>query len=453
MRMRLLTALFFLFVSGTLTAQIETTMPGMRRLHQASYYNPAILPEYTTSFSLPVFPGISTGVFIGGLKGKAVLKNVDQDGLIDLSAVHRDIKGDHFGVNLATNVELFHYRFKGKNWYYGINLNNRMLTGLALSKDFLGLVINGNDYFTGKTVDFSKTRIQIIAFNELGFSMSRNYNRWNVGGRVKLLHGVGAASTSASAISLYTPQQTTNEVGLKLTGTLNTSGIPVFVDSIGNEKVSDKEKEIRDRDLYNMRNLGAGIDLGVTYDVNNFLTVGGSVTDLGFIRWTNKTYNYKQTDVNINYGGLPYRDLDGDSTAQAYLDSLQDLFNGSVSRNSFNTALPARFMLNGTYRLSKRNEVGAMVQGCYYAGQFMAAYTVNYTRKWRVVDLTANYSVIGGNFANVGLGVAAKLGAFQCYLVQDNVLAYFLPQQIQYIHIRLGLNFVWGEIRRPLKVY
>jgi hypothetical protein len=30
-------------------------------------------------------------------------------------------------------------------------------------------------------------------------------------------------------------------------------------------------------------NLGAGIDLGLTYDVNNRLTLGASIIDFGFI--------------------------------------------------------------------------------------------------------------------------------------------------------------------------
>lgn len=445
--------ILFAILPVVLYAQLETTLPAMSRLHQASYYNPAILPEYSYSLSTPVFPGLNIGLGLEGISGSTVLKNIDNDGLIDLRAVHNDIKGDHIAINVFTNTELFHLRFKSNNWYYGINLNTRSITNLSLSKDFLGLVINGNQYFAGRTADLSSTRINVVGFSELGFSMARSYKRWNMGGRVKFLHGSSAVSTSGSSITLYTPAETTGEVGLSMNGTINTSGVPILMDSVNNEKVSDDEKDFDAADMYSFKNLGASLDLGCTYDVNNFLTVGAAVSDLGFIRWTNKTVNYNQNDLKINYGGLPYESVDDDSLATAYGDSLLKLLEGSVSRNSFTTWLPTRFMLSGTYRLNNRNSIGAMVQGYYYWKHFVGAYTVSYTRKTRLLDFTANYSIVGRNFANIGLGLAAKAGVAQFYLVQDNILGYFIPQQTQLIHLRLGVNFVWGEIKRPLKVY
>jgi hypothetical protein len=248
--MKKIAFILFALLPVVLYAQLETTLPAMSRLHQASYYNPAILPEYSHSLSTPVFPGMSYGLSLDGLKGTTVLNNIDQDGLIDLHAMHNDIKGDRVGINLFTNIELLHFRFKSRNWYYGVNLNTRSITSLSFSKDFLGLVINGNQYFAGRTADFSSTGINVIGFNEVGFSMARSYKRWNLGGRVKLLQGSAAVSTSGAAITLYTPTQTTGEIGVSMKGTINTSGVPVLVDSVNNERVSDKEKDFDAADLY-----------------------------------------------------------------------------------------------------------------------------------------------------------------------------------------------------------
>ncbi len=81
------------------------------------------------------------------------------------------------------------------------------------------------------------------------------------------------------------------------------------------------------------------------------------------------------------------------------------------------------------------------------------AYTANYMHKFRNIDIALNYSIIGNSYANVGVGFAAKWGVCQFYLVQDNVLSYFAVDKAQVINLRFGLNFVWGEIRKPLKVY
>lgn len=452
--MKLLTRLLVFILPFSATAQLQTTMPFMERLHQASYYNPAVIPAYSTSFNVPVLPGIGVDIAMRGITTRKVLNHIDADGLLDLPAIHNEIKGDRVELSTELNLELFHLRFKSRNWYYGINLNQRTITSVSVAKDLLGFVINGNDYFTGRTADFSTTRINAMGFNELGFSMARNYKRWNFGGRAKLLQGNAVVSTSNSTLTVYTPQHTTDEIVLRLNGTVHTAGFPVLIDSINNVPVADSEKEMDAKDFTSSKNLGGAIDLGFTYDVTNRLTVGASVTDLGFIAWRNKTYTYQQNNVEARFGGInDYNGLGNDSLLTALGDSMLALFDGNITREGFSTMLPARFLINASYELNKRNSIGGLVQGRIFNSELIMAYTANYLHKFRNVDVALNYSIIGKSYANIGIGFAAKLGVFQVYVVQDNILSYFAPDRLEVSNLRLGLNFVWGEISKPLKVY
>ncbi|MES2690669.1 MAG: DUF5723 family protein, partial [Bacteroidota bacterium] len=341
--MKQLIRLFVSILPLSVLGQMQTTMPFMQRLHQSSYYNPAIIPSYSSSFNVPAFPGIGLDISLQGFNARTLLDHIDADGLVDLPAVHNQIKGNKIEINTDLSLELFHVRFRSKNWYYGISLNHRTIASVAIAKDLLGFAINGNDYFAGKTADFSTTRVNAMAFSELGFSMARNYKRWNFGGRAKLLSGNGAANTSNSKITFYTPERTTDEIVVKLNGSLHTAGIGIFTDSINKVAVEKSEKETEVKDLTSLKNLGGAIDLGFTYDVSSRFTIGASVTDLGYIAWKQKTYNYNQKDVEVRIGGInDYNALGDDSLLTRYGDSIADLFDGNITRDGFTTMLPMR---------------------------------------------------------------------------------------------------------------
>lgn len=437
-----------------LQAQIETTLPSLTATHQATYINPAILPAYATSVGTPVLSGLGFNLGLNGLNARTAINSIDTGKFFSVPMFYDNLKGDKIEIDMAVNYEIFHVRFKSKKWYYGINLNVRNITNIRLSKEFIGLVANGNDFYAGSAWDVSSTAITNIAFNELGFSMARNYDRFNVGGRIKLYQGIGVAQTKDFTLKLNQPKTPTEEISVVAGGVINTASIGLLTDSINGRKATDEEKEMNEKNLYSMGNLGTGIDLGLTYDVNNRLTVGASIVDFGFINWTNNVYNYGINDVEVRTNGLNKEQLDDGKKQEAYLDSLFNLLQPKVSNNSFTTFMPWRFYLTANYNLNKRNTIGAIIQGRYLLGSILPAYTLSYAHKFGDgFHLTANYSIIGNSYANVGLGWSLKMGPVQWYLVQDNVLAYFKPDQFQVMSLRLGFNLVFNEIKRPLKVY
>ncbi|TAE81670.1 MAG: hypothetical protein EAY81_09635 [Bacteroidetes bacterium] len=437
----------------TATAQIETTLPALSRINQSSYLNPAVLPAYKYSLGIPALSGIGTQLGINGLTLTNVTDNIDDSNRINLTKLHEDIKGNALGVRVQTNIELIHFRFKSKKLYWGIHANNRVISHIDISKDLLGLVINGNTFYTGKTADASNTQITSIAFNEYGVSVARNFNRFNVGVRLKMYQGITAALTDNMVLKQTTPQNPTDPVRVQLGGIVRTSGITYIKDSIGNRKATNDEKETVIP--VNFNNMGTGIDLGLTFDVSNKLTLGASVTDLGAnIKWKSRTFSYTFNNLDYSFTGLTYDQLRYDSLRDNYLDSVGKLFDFNGADQQFTTAIPTRFFLTANYQLNSKNTIGAMFQGQYRLGESQSAFTVNYTRRLgNRFDITANYSKITNLDGMVGMGLAIKASVFQVYLIQDNILFLMNPSRNVYMNFRFGINFVWGEMKRPVKVY
>ncbi len=437
-----------------LFAQIETTQPALTATHQASYINPALLPTYSTSIGVPGLANNSVNFIMNGFNARTILNSIIEDSMLSIPKFYDNLKGDKIEFDIATNIEILHVRFKSKKWYYGINLNARSITNVRLSKELIGLAANGNDFYAGSSWDVSNTSVTAISFNELGFSMSRNYDRFNVGARAKLYQGVGVAQTKNFTLKLNQPKTPTEEIGIVAGGVINTSSLGLLTDSIDGREATDEEKNLNEKNFYSLGNLGAGIDLGLTYDVNNRLTVGASIVDFGFINWTNNTYNYGINDVGVRTGGLNKEQLEDGQKQEEYFDSLFNQLEPKITQKNFTTFMPWRFYLTANYNLNKRNTLGAVIQGRYLLGSILPAYTLSYARKFGDgFHLTANYSIIGNSYANIGLGWSLKMGPVQWYLVQDNVLAYFKPDQFQVLSFRMGFNLVFNEIKRPLKVY
>ena len=444
--------LFFLFLQAA-NAQIETTLPALSRLNQSSYLNPAVLQAYKYSLGIPVLSGIGTQVGINGLTLSNVTNSIDDSNRINLTKLHENIKGNALGVHVQTNIELIHFRFKTKKLYWGIHANNRVISHIDISKDLLGLVINGNTFYTGKTADASNTQITNVAFNEYGVSVARNFNRLNVGVRLKMYQGITAALTNNVVLKQTTPKNPTDSVRVQLGGMIRTAGVNYIKDSIGNRKATDDEKEFGNP--VNFNNIGTGIDLGLTFDVSNKLTLGASITDLGAnIKWKSRTFSYTFNNFDYSFTGLTYDQLQYDSLRNNYLDSIGKLFNFNGTDEQFTTAIPTRFFLTANYQLNSKNTIGAMFQGQYRLGKSQSAFTVNYTRRLgNRLDITANYTKITNLDGMIGMGLAVKASVFQIYLIQDNILFLMNPSGNVYMNFRFGINFVWGDLKRPVKVY
>ncbi len=201
-------------------------------------------------------------------------------------------------------------------------------------------------------------------------------------------------------------------------------------------------------------NLGFGLDIGAQYKLLNKLTLHASLLDLGFIKWKenthtftqNKTFDWKGVDISnsVNETYNPDYISMGDAF-ENLVDSLKDDFRFLNNTGSYTTALHTKFYAGATYGLCRMVNVGGMLKASVINKHFYPSWTFSANiRLLRNVSVAASYSLMEGNYTNIGAGLTAKLGLFQLYTVTDNLLAanYTATRQI---NIRAGINLLFGH--------
>jgi hypothetical protein len=289
--------------------------------------------------------------------------------------------------------------------------------------------------------------MQLIAYSNINFGVAKKMNdKLTVGTRIKLLRGHAYAALDDFTLKTTAGAEVPYPVRLQASGRIQTSGLPLLSDEVGGEPATDEDKALEPSNLINPRNGGFAIDLGVTYiPVENVLTYA-SITDIGFIRWTNQTYRYNLNAVDISFDGFSYALLNSPRQRQEYLESLNVIDNLEANRTKFTQMMPARFMLGGEYQFLEKNRAGLMIQLQTMAHTTAVAYSLNYSRNmsnnW---FMSTNYTLIDHNRSIVGLGNTIKLGPAQLFYIQDDILALFALARARTVSFRIGINWVFGK--------
>lgn len=446
---KLITYFIFAGISINLFAQGDLTLYQLRNLNQSSSLNPAFFSDYNTSLGLPVFSGIAVGVQLSGFDLNTVFNSRTSDSLVNLGNFYSAINSKFFGAKLFQQTDLFHFRQQFGHYQIGLNIGTKTNCNALISKEFIGFAANGNAAFAGQNMSFDGNDIQVSSYVETGLSVAREFERFTVGARVKLLNGIANVSSSGFAMNYQTGAISTDPTIVTLGGTMNSCGLPYLQDSING--VKNQDSTFNFSNIKPFSNVGVAFDFGATYRVSPRFNIHASVIDLGSIKWTSHVYNYNLNSVNITYAGLSYNQFNDSATKQQYTDSLKNLIRTKSSNNAYSTPLTTKIIFGAEYDVTFRDRLGLLIQFQYFSGTFFPSYTFSYNRKvgtnW---DIAANYSYYNNSFSNLGIGTSVKWGAFQMYIIQDDILMYINPNDMRTAYLRFGCNMVWGQHRpRP----
>ncbi len=297
-------------------AQGDITLFSMGELFQSSYLNPATFSTYDLSIGIPGFSN-AVAVQLNGFNLGNINKNVS-DGYFNISNFYNDVNANTVGVKMYSQSDLFHIRKQFGRYQIGFHSSVRTNSETVLSKNFIGFLAQGNLQYAGQDINFNATNIQSTSYIETGISVAREFERFTVGGRIKLLNGIANISTSNVDIRYHTATSSYDETTVTLGGRINSSGLPFFQDSIDGKKNIDtvfSQNNIKPFD-----NLGWSIDLGATYNVSPRLKISASAIDIGFINWKNKPYNYDLNNINIAFPGFSFLQVKDSTTRQQYLE-------------------------------------------------------------------------------------------------------------------------------------
>lgn len=440
---RLILQLAAIAATVSASAQIETTMPAMRNMFQSNFVNPAFMPEYKVQVGLPILNSTAFNLGIHGISARAAVQSMNDENYIDIDRMVQNMSGNKIGTRLSLHKDLFYVSFPIKDFMFSFGAATTSMFDVGIRKE----ILTADFFVPGKTLDLSGTGFQLLAYSSIHFGVAKKIkDKFTVGGRIKILRGHAYAALDEFTLKTTAGANVPYPVRLQASGRLQTSGLPLISDEVGGEPATNQDKELDVANLINPRNGGIAIDLGVTYTpVENVLTYL-SITDIGFIRWSNQSYRYNLNSVDVSFDGFTYAMLNSPSQRQEYLESLNVIDNLQANRRKFTQMMPARFMIGGEYQFMEKNRAGLMVQLQTLAHTTAVAYSLSYSRNmsnnW---FLSTNYTLIDHNRSIVGLGNTVKLGPMQFFYIQDDILALFGLARARTVSFRIGINWVFGK--------
>ncbi|MBR4535088.1 MAG: hypothetical protein IKO62_00340 [Bacteroidales bacterium] len=373
-------------------------------------------------------------------------------------------------LNSNIGVNLIDFGFRVKQMYFSFSYRIRSDEYFFYNQDVVALPVHGNMYYADQNKTATPTlSLSLNAYQEISLGIQAEITpQIYIGVRPKLLFGLAHAKTRSADASIYTnPEDYSISISHHFDTELSCF-IPyeINTDTSGQAGIQFHPEKLRS-DWPNMfKNVGASIDLGFTYRINNMFGVSASVLDLGFICW--KTNNYQllssttdaghyYNDGSFIFSGLTYDDIERiKENPEAIKKELLGYFPLETSSvKTFTSMLAGRFIVEGYCNVGKHHRFTALFQGRIVNKYFMPSFTIAWNGTFlNIFDLCVNYTIARKSYGNLGLGVGFNLGVFHIYASTDNFFGFFNSKSplrsllnTPSANLQAGIVFDWGKLQ------
>lgn len=469
----------FIATAASLTAQDGITLHFMRLNPYSAYSSPSAHLQYRGYIGIPAISNINVALTntsihyktLFGTNSAGTVTTLKLNDFVDQLAPN----GNVLSTNLAMNIIDFGFRTKYVRFAFSYRI--RMDEFFGYNKDLFALPIHGNMSYLGESNPAKpELQLNLTLYQEIALGMQAEIqDRFYIGVRPKLLFGLAHARTNSAHATLYTdPDDYSMKLNYNLDANLSCV-IPysISTDTAGKTSISIDPNAFLKNWTDAFGNVGAAIDLGFTYRINNMFGITASVLDLGFIHWkTNCTHitsaiaptetNTYYDDGSFMFNGLSEDDIDQlTNDPEAFANELLEYFPLNFNeQSSFTKALSSRFLVEGYCSLGKSHRFTALFQGRIFNKQFTPSFTVAWNGTFfNVFDLCVSYTLAKKSYANLGIGIGLNLGVFHLYAATDNIFAFCNSKSPQRsvlntsnANIQAGIVFDWGKLyEKPLK--
>ena len=430
--------------------QTESTLYFMNSIPQVVEANPAIFPRYKTSIGLPVISSVGSVYTNNGFAFGDVISNADGTSKVDLSKLTSRMTNNNY-VQFAAQTDLFRIGLRiNPKMYVMASSTLKAYERTMIPLGLVSLAVDGTVPIIGS---YSQSSPSVEGSALLVTSMGLGYqvnDRLTIGGRLKYIIGQMNVTTDASSLLVQV-----NDV-YQITATGSAS-----VRSSGLYNLTKAGYSPADHWSDYLKNNGWGFDLGATYKATDKLTLGASLTDIGFVTWRNNTYQYTLDPAKATYtfSGIDISKLANNNTnyLTGQLDSIKNKFQATeLATGSYTTYLPGKLFLSGKYDILDNLSVGLLFFNEKYKERLSSGVTAAVNKnfgKW--VSTYLSYTASNRSYNNIGLGVSFNVAPVQIYFVGDNLFgaatsmvsngnlnSYLNNAQI--VTVRAGLNIVMG---------
>lgn len=432
------------------------------------------LDGYTYGYKLnPAFQG-ERGFFAFPVLGKTSVGLESNLGLSTLlypsgnklvTFLHPDVSSDDFlgkmkyGNKAIVNADLpvIAFGFRTGKAYHTLDLSVRADAGLNLTKDiFAFMKVGSADGQTSWNIADLGARVE--GRMELAYGYSRTIgDNVSVGARIKMLAGLARADIAMDNLDL---KLAGDEWAANAKGTASYSA-PVRIGTGEGGTLDLNSLEVYPLEeligYFRKPSIGFAVDLGVSVDLLEYLTISASVLDLGVISWKDVTYaSTPQASWKFNgFDDMNLSDTDLEGEFNAIADEFTQLVNvkkdGISDKASSPISATAHLGIEARMPFYERLSVGALATH-RFAGAYSwteGRFSVNWALL-RIFGLSGSYAIseFGSSFGGAvnihlpGITLFAGVDSFKPLL---NVTPQFIPIDQLNTNVTLGLNIAFGK--------
>ncbi len=441
------------------TGQYSTTAYHMYGIPQANQLNPAFQPSCSWYLGMPGLSPFRLKVESTSI-GYNDIFTYDDNLNAFISFMHpnsdkgifMDALKTHNNIRMDASFDILSFGFKKEQMFFSLDITERIENTIILPEDFFEFAV----YLSKHQDRFSFADMGGYSryWREIAIGMSYNVDdEFQVGGRAKILLGVANVRARVTDMNIITSTDVW-DISSRIDVDISAPGVVTYAQADGLMDSIDFDSDILESEIISTAlgfgNPGFGIDFGFQYRPLDYLTVSGSINDLGFIKWKNNVTNLAN-DGAFTFDGLAIDILgdggDDEQTAvDQMIDSLSSQLDFYVSNDPYTTMLSGGFHLGAAYELNEKVRFGVVDRIRIYKAKFYNQFTLSANvQPIRAFSASFSYSVIGNNFTNIGLGLSMYAGPLNLYFITDQLLsAALIPSSLQSLNFRLGMNLVFG---------
>ncbi|MCK4750066.1 MAG: hypothetical protein KAT15_23585 [Bacteroidales bacterium] len=446
-------------------AQVNNSLFFMHGVPQSNRINPAYQPNCGFYLGFPMLAPLRMELSSSSLAyGDVIYPHPTADSLITFLhplGSKQDflelLQPLNFVVSdLGTSIASIGFRTKAG--FFSLDVTTRVEGTVYYPGDLFRLMINGAS--EGVTYQLDGIGVDLAVFDEASVGWSAEIiEGLQVGARAKVLFGVGSLSTARSDLAVTTSQENWNiQSDMMFNASLPFAEVQYDADGMIEDVVIDQELENLDwssipRYVFNTKNLGLGVDVGINYRPIEPLQISISALDIGYINWKDEVHEVSyQTEFDFN--GLEINPFDyiGDD-AELTLDSTISLLGDSLSNflqftpgGAFSKRLNTKLYAGASYYVTPNINFGILSRTDFLNGKIAQQFTAsaNFTTG-RFINFTASYSYTNATLKNIGAGFSLNAGPFNLYVISDNVVNTLLwPHEVRSVNLWFGMNLVFG---------
>lgn len=465
-------------------AQQVNTLYFMEDVPVRHFLNPSFQPTCNLYISLPIIGLTQFDAGNNSVSVKDVFYNVNGQTVSFLSSqgniprFYNTLKSNTLiQSDLQTNLISFGFRHEMAYWTF--SLTERIDGSVNLPKDLFKVSLFGTqDSLNNNSFNLTKLEGNISKYTEVALGYSTGINdKLTIGGKLKLLLGTVNFSNTNKRLSL---NANVNNWTLKGEGTARYSGSENINSLNNNYQPLFAEIPGNITDCLTPSGIGAGIDLGFQYHLNDNLTLSGAINDLGFIHWSKNAQNY-QYAVDYTFNGIKQLNSNGSFTTyqnvynklisgNSITDSIITAFRNSTTSktksNSYTTFTTAKLNIGLEYSmLNDELSLGLLSYSQLFENNITEEITgsVN-ARPFYWLNASLSYSVFNSGMNNtIGVGLGIKTGMLHWFVAADCIptertsfllsdlganipkISIPIPYNSKYFNLSIGLNIVFGE--------